>query len=105
MRFKILQIKDIENTDYAFRSFNTDIFNIEDYEVTYDDEIDEVSSETLSFTEICDYLFVIFNTNRPKDFTGHSLSISDLIQIETNGTIHLYYCNPLGWQRINMCRS
>ena len=30
--FKIHQIKDIENTDYAFRSFNHNKFNFADYE-------------------------------------------------------------------------
>lgn len=105
MRFKILQIKDIVGTAYAFRSYAVDKFNIEDYEITYDDEVDANSAETLSDYEICEYLFVIFNSNRPKDFKGHSLSISDLIHLESDGTCRLYYCDTFGWQKIKECRS
>ena len=36
MKFRILQIKDIAGTDYAFRGYMEDKFNIEDYEVTYE---------------------------------------------------------------------
>lgn len=105
MRFKILQIKDIASTDYAFRGYRPDKFNIEDYKITYDDEVDSNSAETLSDLEICEYLFVIFNTNRPKDFEGHSLSISDLIQLESDDTCRLYYCDSFGWEKIKECRS
>ena len=105
MRFRILQIKDIAGTDYAFRPYAADKFNIEDYEITYSDEVDTNSAETLSDYEICEYLFVIFNSNRPKDFKGHSLSISDLVHLESDGTCRLYYCDTFGWKKIKECRS
>lgn len=101
MKFKIFQIKDIANTDYAFRSYSENKFNVEDYDVVYDSEIDNYSAENLPDLEICEYLFVIFNTNRPKDFNGHSLSTSDLIQLESNDTTRLYYCDSFGWKKIN----
>jgi hypothetical protein len=105
MKFRILQIKDIAGTSYAFRDYTPDKFNIEDYEIVYDSEVDEQSAETFTDLEICDYLFVIFNTNRPKDFMGHSLSISDLIHFESDGTCRLYYCNSCGWEFIKEVRS
>ena len=80
-------------------------FNIEDYEITYDAEVDPQSAELLSDLEVCDYLFVIFNTNRPRDFKGHSLSVSDLIHLESDGTCRLYYCESFGWKKIKECRS
>lgn len=102
MKFKIFQIKDIVNTDYAFRGHYINKFNIEDYEIVYDSEVDENSAETLSDTEICEYLFVIFNTNMPKDFKGHSLSVSDVIQLESDGNCRFYYCDTFGWKRLNI---
>jgi hypothetical protein len=105
MKFKILQIKDIAGTDYAFRSYDESKFNIEDYKITYEAETDEASASVLADAEICDYLFVIFNTNRPKDFKGHSLSVSDLIHLESDGTCRLYYCDSFGWKKIKECRS
>ncbi len=105
MKFRILQIKDIAGTDYAFRDYDPAKFNIEDYEIRYDSEVDEASAETFSDTEICDYLFVIFNTNRPKDFMGHSLSVSDMIHLESEGTCRLWYCNSCGWELVKEVRS
>ena len=105
MKFRILQIKDIAGTDYAFHGYMEDKFNIEDYKITYEADVDPNSAGTLSDLEICDYLFVIFNTNRPKDFKGHSLSVSDLIHLESNGTCRLYYCESFGWKKIKECRS
>lgn len=105
MNFRILQIKDIARTDYAFRSYDANKFNIEDYEIRFESEVDSYSAETLSDLEICEYLYVIFNTNKPEDFNGHSLSVSDLIHLESDGTCRLYYCNSFGWEKIRECRA
>lgn len=99
MKCKVLQIKDVAGTDYAFRDYDVNKFNIEDYKIVYDAEIDSYSAENLSDIELCEYLFVIFNTNRPKDFKGHSLSVSDLICLESNDTSRLYYCGSFGWEK------
>ena len=99
--YKILQIKDIENTVYAFRPFKLDIFNIEDYEVRYTGE----AKEEYSDAELCDAIFDIFNTQRPEGFTGHSLSMSDLVWLERDGRIRVYYCDLVGWQTIKEVRS
>lgn len=95
--YKIHQIKDIENTDYAFRSYDPKKFNFADYECRYTGEFTE---EAKTATEICEIIFYLFNMRRPEDFRGHSLSMSDLIEIDTDVTKSFYYCDMCGWQRI-----
>lgn len=97
--FKIHQIKDIENTDYAFRSFNPGKFNFKDYEERY--EMEFVSEDDKTNDEICEVVFYIFNMRRPEDFTGHSLSVSDIIEIKRHGSSSFYYCNVCGFTKLN----
>jgi hypothetical protein len=97
--YKIHQIKDIANTDYAFRSYDPTKFDFADYECKYEGT---VSVEAKTAIEICEDLFYEFNMNRPEDFTGHSLSTSDVIEIITDLTRNLYYCDWAGWTKVIM---
>ena len=96
--FKIHQIKDIENTDYAFRGFKPDKFNFSDYEERY--EMEFVSGMEQTDLEICETIFTIFNLRTPEDFKGHSLSVSDVIELTRNGRTKFYYCDICGFVRI-----
>lgn len=96
--YKIHQIKDIANTDYAFRSFNPNKFNFSDYECAYTNEF-EAADKTNS--EICEDLFYTFNMRRPEDFKGHSLSVSDIIELNRHGSSAFYYCNVCGFSKLN----
>lgn len=98
IHFGILQIKDIENTDYAFRSYDPKKFKIEDYELRYEGEFEAL--EDKSDLEMCEVIFYMFNVRRPEDFKGHSLSMSDVISINRNGRQKLYYCDMTGWVRL-----
>jgi hypothetical protein len=95
--YKIHQIKDIENTDYAFRGYDPKKFNFDDYECLGEGEF---AAEAKSATEICEIIFYVFNMRKPADFKGHSLSVSDVIEINTDLTTSFYYCDMCGWQRI-----
>ena len=97
--FKIHQIKDIEKADYAFRSFNPNKFNFGDYEERY--EMEFVSGMEQTDLEICETIFHIFNLRRPEDFKGHSLSVSDIIEINRHGSSSFYYCNVCGFTKLN----
>jgi len=94
MEFKILQIRDIKSCEYAFDwwKFAQDKFNINDYQVVYEGEIDgDSSNDTL------ERLFIMFNVNHPQDFRGHSLSVSDLVELDGE----LYYCDSVGWEKLS----
>ena len=91
MIYKILQIKDIKSCPYLFDDYKfakNNGFALEDYSVVYQGQIEAPTHE-----EALDRLFAQFNINRPTDFHGHSMSVSDIVQI--NGIN--YYCDPLGW--------
>lgn len=47
-------------------------------------------------------VFYVFNCRKPHDFTGHSLSVSDVVEVieleeEAPG---FYYCDEIGWKKI-----
>ena len=96
--FKIHQIKDIENTDYAFRGYDPKKFNFKDYEERYEMEFESFDEKTN--LEICEVIFHIFNMRRPEDFKGHSLSMSDVVELNRNGRKNFYYCDMTGFVRV-----
>lgn len=91
MEYKIKQIKDLKNCDYAFEHYDwcKDKINLNDYEVVYEGEI-EVGTDPTSTLE---KLFEIFNIAHPEDFNGHSLSVSDIVELDGKN----YYCDAFGW--------
>ena len=110
LKFQILQIKDIANTGYAFRGYDADRFNLNDYAVVYEGEVDEKLFPVKQYYELYDAVvlgkdvaeacFRKFNYDRPEDFKGHSLSVSDLVRVIGDNKIRLYYCDLHDWARI-----
>ena len=41
-----------------------------------------------------------FNVSRPDDFTGHSLSVSDIVAIRQNGVVSCHYVDSIGFQEL-----
>ena len=60
-----------------------------DYHLAYSDKLGE--------NENLDSIYAKFNYEHPKDFTGHSLSISDIIAINKGGKIQAYYVDSVGY--------
>ena len=48
-----------------------------------------------------DDIFFIFNADRPEDFHGHSLSVSDVVVLHENGRNLAYYVEPVGFLGID----
>ncbi|MGI6498980.1 MAG: YodL domain-containing protein [Oscillospiraceae bacterium] len=42
-------------------------------------------------------LYGQFNLNHPADFTGHSLSVSDIIALKQSGNVTYHYCDSVGF--------
>ena len=99
MRIKIHQIDRIEEVAYAFRSFNPGKFNFKDYKEVY--ELESESLDDKTNLEICEDVFYVFNMRKPEDFEGHSLSVSDIIEIIRHGSSSFYYCDMCGFSRLN----
>ena len=51
-------------------------------------------------TRILEDFYYIFNDDRPVDFTGHSLSISDIIALKQDGVVSYYYCDSIGFKEL-----
>ena len=90
MKYKIKQIKDAENCEYAFRRYNwvKDKLNLKDYEVVYEGELGGQE-----MPNALEELFDIFNVRRPEDFKGRSMAVSDIVEVEGKN----YYCDAIGW--------
>jgi hypothetical protein len=48
--------------------------------------------------QACDRLFEKFNLHHPADFTGHSLSVNDVVVLGESA----WMCDPLGWSEIHL---
>lgn len=93
--YEILQIKDGSNGEhYRFWGMNYVQkkglqINVGDYESKYQGELKP--GETL------DTLYERFNLYRPEDFTGHSLSVSDVIVLKSGGDKKAFYVDYVGF--------
>ena len=93
--YEILQIKDgSDGEQYRFWGMNYVQeaglqVNVSDYESKYQGELKP--GETL------DTLYERFNLYRPEDFTGHSLSVSDVIVLKSGGDKKAFYVDYVGF--------
>ena len=95
--YSLYQVKKEKFHDFAFMSFeDAERYNgegsvtLENYDKVY--EFEMYSSEDIRLDDI----YMMFNVSRPDDFTGHSLSVSDVV--EYNGDF--YYCDDIGWKKL-----
>ena len=49
---------------------------------------------------ILENFYYIFNDERPGDFVGHSLSVSDIIALKQDGKVSYHYCDSMGFQEL-----
>lgn len=49
-----------------------------------------------------DGLFYRFNEDRPADFPGHSLSVSDIVALKQNGVVSCHYVDSFGFKELPM---
>ena len=113
--FKIYQVKDEHIREYGYASMrellwthhaepvpDSDAFSLpcDIYELVYTYRTEKEPS--------LDWLYDLFNRNiysrfsslkvsTPDDFTGHSMSVSDII--ETPGG-QLWFCDSMGWKKV-----
>ncbi|MBQ7299811.1 MAG: DUF4316 domain-containing protein [Clostridia bacterium] len=66
------------------------------YEAVYTREVypDENTSRIL------ENFYYIFNEERPGDFVGHSLSVSDIIALKQDGKVSYHYCDSFGFKEL-----
>ena len=51
-------------------------------------------------TETLDKLYNDFNTDRPKDFKGHSMSVSDVVALKKDGEVTFHFVDSIGFKEL-----
>lgn len=79
--------------DFAYSDGKT--FNFSPYDIVWEEEG--------RYWENLDEIYEEFNLNRPENFKGHSLSVSDVVQVNNEPNIGdgYYYCDSLGWKKLD----
>ena len=49
---------------------------------------------------ILENFYYIFNDERPGDYVGHSLSVSDIVALKQDGKVSYHYCDSMGFQEL-----
>ena len=99
MKITLFQIvSELDDKHLMFRNLNfiknanNNTVPAELYEVVYDGDMDIKSLEEA---------FYIFNMAHPEDYTGRSMSISDVIKISfPSGESRFYFCDTCGFSEI-----
>lgn len=96
--FSIYQLKDGDGTrDYRFepldrlRAVGLDVQR-DNYELVY--------SAPLADGESLEDIYRRFNIDHPADFTGHSLSVSDIVVLRHGDTETAHYCDSIGFTEV-----
>ena len=96
--FSIYQLKDGDQTlDYRFEpldSIHRNGLSVDpaNYELVY--------HAPLTPGEGLEDIYTRFNIDRPADFTGHSLSVSDIVVLHEDGQDTAHYCDRVGFTQV-----
>lgn len=98
----IYQLKPGEETrDLRFEGFRSlkRAVERENYDAVYTGELPQMPKAGL--VDLLETLYTKFNLNRPADFTGHSLSVSDVVAIRRDGQVSAHYVDTFGFVRLD----
>jgi len=96
--YDIYQLKDTpDRRDYAFEPL--DRLHEQGRKVDMQN-YDKVYSGAMFPSENLESIYTRFNMDHPEDFTGHSLSVSDVVVIHQNGQDTAHYCDRFGFVEV-----
>lgn len=101
--YAIYQLKDGEDLrDYRFEGMerlNSIGLTVEreNYELVYTAPLADFSGDK---DHALNKLYEQFNINHPADFTGHSLSVSDIVALKIDGTVSSHYVDRFGFKEL-----
>lgn len=100
----IYQLKDIPETR-EYRFSDTDFLEKkglkperENYTLVYTFEV--LPEDLQNKDTFLDDVFAKFNLDHPKDFTGHSLSVSDVVVIQNHGDVSAHFVDSFGFTQL-----
>ena len=93
--FAIYQIKGAPETrDYRFEAYES----LQEAGLAVDRQnYDLVHTAPLDGKTTLEDIYRTFNLDRPADFTGHSLSVSDIVVLTRSGKEEAHYCDSFGF--------
>lgn len=96
--YDIYQLKDFpERRDYAFEPLDRLREQVRKVDMQ---NYDKVYSGAMFPGENLESIYTRFNVDHPQDFTGHSLSVSDVVVIHQNGKDTAHYCDSFGFAEV-----
>lgn len=102
--FAIYQLRDHESThDHRFLAMSqlqAAGLTVEraNYELVYTADLSDAGSKSIPV--LLEDTFYRFNMERPDDFYGHSLSVSDIVALKVDGTVSVHYVDRFGFQEL-----
>ena len=82
--YEFMDLNFIERHGYQVRK--------EDYELIYSDK--------MLYGDTLDSLYEKFNIAHPSDYTGHSLSVSDIVVLNENGKVKAYFVDSISFREL-----
>ncbi len=95
MKIKVFQVNpDLDRHSTLFRSYDSAMesagqINPSVYKTVFDGNVDAQDLEDV---------FAVLNFSHPVGYNGHSLSVSDIVEVEGGGC---FYCDSFGFQELN----
>lgn len=74
--------------------------NVADYDLVFSGKLSEIDITAENKNEILESIFTKFNTDRPEDFKGHSLSVSDIVVLHKDDTATAHYVDTVGFNAV-----
>ena len=96
--FGIYQLRDAEELRYhrfaSLKQLENDNLAVDrsNYELVY--------TAPLPPKETLDSIYQLLNEDRPKDYTGHSLSVSDIVVVQRGGEVASHYVDNFGFTEL-----
>lgn len=100
--FLLLQLKDVPETR-DFRFMDMEYLRQKEMQVSHDNYGAVYSGSLPPGTDsrdTLDNIYTRFNIDRPQDFTGHSLSVSDIIVLRQQGRVSCHYVDSWGFKEL-----
>ena len=100
--YAIYQLRDGEDTT-MLRFMNSEYLEQKGLEINHDNYTAVYARELTATGDTQDRLnglYQTFNIDRPEDFRGHSLSVSDIVALRQNGVVSCHYVDSWGFKEL-----
>lgn len=100
--YAILQLRQSDETLYERFSSMRELGrmgitpDIDHYEVVYVGELTKRGDQI----DVLEGMYTKFNIDRPEDFKGHSLSVSDIVALKAGGVVSCHYVDSIGFAEL-----